>query len=340
MKGLKMKPRDRFLAALRGDPVDRTPVVNVAALAPTALQERTGCWMPEVHLDPAKLVALAIANHDVLGFDGVSFIINFFNEPAALGARIDWGSPASLPMFASHPWEREEDAVLPLDFLSRPPLSTNLETLRLARELHGDRVGIIGKIMGPFSFVQVMHGLENTMLGLHDDPARVRRLLELSLEVLVPSARAQFLAGADAVLIGEGGAGAQMLSPALYERILRDVHAKLLAEIEGPTVLHICGDITPRLGALRSIGLDCFNFDGAIAPRVMKEAARGHFRIMGNVDTTDLLRGPPERIRAQVRACLEAEVDIVSPGCALSPACPLEHLLLLVETVLESSRSS
>ncbi|MGQ9592012.1 MAG: uroporphyrinogen decarboxylase family protein [Planctomycetota bacterium] len=324
-----MLPRERFLAALLGGKPDRTPLACVAALAPVELQERTGCLFPEAHLDPEKLVRLSAANHEVLGFDGVSFIVNYFNEPAALGARIDWGNPTSLPMFASHPWRRPEDAAAPGDLLERDPIRSNLRALRIAKERYGGRVGIVGKVMGPLSMVQAMHGVEETMLLFYDDPPKLLAFLDAAVGILARSANAQFEAGIDAVLIGEGGAGAQMLSPAMYERYLFGAHRELVAAIRGPTILHVCGDVTPRLAALAEVGFDCFNFDWAISPSVMKRAAAGRFSVMGNVRTSDLLRGSPEEIERQVRECLEAGVDVISPGCAVSPECPLENFLAM-----------
>ena len=81
-----MNSRERFLAALAGQTPDRTPVAHVAALTTVELQERTGCTMPAVHLDAEGLARLCYANHEVLGFDAVTFNINYFGEPAALGS--------------------------------------------------------------------------------------------------------------------------------------------------------------------------------------------------------------------------------------------------------------
>jgi [methyl-Co(III) methanol-specific corrinoid protein]:coenzyme M methyltransferase len=328
-----LNSRERFLAALRGERPDRTPLATVAAMNPVELQERTGCFMPEAHLDPEKLVGLCAANHEVLGFDGVSFVINYFNEPAALGAEMCWGSPRALPMYTSHPWEDPARVEHPADLLDRQPLKGNLRALRIAKARYGDRVAVLSKVMGPLSMVQVMLGIESAMLALLDDPKRVRELLDLSVEILVRSANAQLEEGIDAILIGEGGAGAQMLSPAMYEELLLEPHRRMVAAIEGPTILHMCGDITPRLEALWKVGFACFNFDWAIPPAVMKEAAAGRFKIMGNVNTTDLLRGEPEEIERQVVACLEAGVDFVSPGCAVSPECPVENFLAMRRAV-------
>ena len=152
-----MNARERFRAAMQGRETDRTPVAHVAALTTVELQQATGCFMPDVHLDAEKLMRLCGANHDILGFDAVTFIINFFNEPAALGCRMDWGGPEALPAYTSHPWDTPEDAVIPDDLLSRPPVSTYLEALRLAEKSYGHRCAVLGKVMGPFSMTQVMH---------------------------------------------------------------------------------------------------------------------------------------------------------------------------------------
>jgi [methyl-Co(III) methanol-specific corrinoid protein]:coenzyme M methyltransferase len=146
--------------------------------------------------------------------------------------------------------------------------------------------------------------------------------MNVCVEMLVRCAHAEFEMGIDALLIGEGGAGAKMLSPSMYESQLEGVHKRMIDAIQGPTIMHICGDITPRLDALSRIGLTCFNFDWAIEPRVMKRVSAGKFTIMGNLSTTDLLRAAPMVIEEQVFDCLEAGVDIIAPGCAVSPQCP------------------
>jgi [methyl-Co(III) methanol-specific corrinoid protein]:coenzyme M methyltransferase len=330
-----VKPRERFLAALHGEKTDRTPLAHIAALTTVELQESTGCRMPDVHHDPEQQARLLVANHRVLGFDAVSFIINFFNEPAALGVEMDWGHPAKLPSVVSHPWHEEADAGIPEDVLQRPPVKTYLETLRIAKREFGDEIGVLGKVMGPFSMTQMMHGVENVLMGLIDDPERITHFMEVCLDILVPCANAQLDLGIDALAIGEGGAGAQMLSPKMYEQFLLPIHRQMLQRIQGPTVMHICGDITPRLAMLGEIGLTCFNFDWAIAPRDMVKSAAGKFSTMGNVNTTDLLNGTEADIQRQVFDNLDAGVDIISPGCAISPQCPNANLRAMAQAIDE-----
>ena len=330
-----MNSKERFLAALAGQTSDRTPVAHVAALTTVELQRQTGCTMPEVHLDAEGLARLCYANHSVLGLDGVTFNVNYFGEPAALGSEMNWGDSVTYPSYGPPIWVEPEDARIPADLLDRPPISTYLEATRIARRDYGDHVGVIAKVMGPLSMVQALHGVDRTMMDMVLAPETVRHFLDVAVEVLVRCANAELEAGADAIAIGEGGAGGHMLSPQMHEQFLLDVHRRLIAGIEGPTVMHICGDITPRLETLSQVGLCCFNFDWDIAPRTMVDQAKGAFRLMGNVNTADLLLGQPDEIERQVVENLEAGVDIISPGCAISPKCPNANLRAMVDAVIK-----
>jgi [methyl-Co(III) methanol-specific corrinoid protein]:coenzyme M methyltransferase len=335
---MSMNSRERFLAAFHGRAVDRPPLVHVAALTTVELQEQTGCFMPEVHQDPAAQARLGFANHEVLGFDAVSFLINYFNEPAALGCAVNWGTARQLPMFGSHPWVEPKDAKVPGDLLDRAPVRNCLETLRIAKKNYGDRVGVIGKVMGPFSMAQVMHGVENVMMGLIDEPEMVEHFVRQAAEILVSCANAQFEVGIDALAIGEGGAGANMLSPAMYEKFLLKVHLDMIGRIRGPVILHMCGDISPRLDMLGRIGLAGFNFDWNLSPGSIKAVCGDKFKLIGNISTTDLLNGAPETIEKQVFENLAAGIDMIGPGCAVSPLCPNANLRAMVEAIEKWSK--
>jgi len=63
------------------------------------------------------------------------------------------------------------------------------------------------------------------------------------------------------------------------------------------------------------------------------KVAEGKFAIMGNVNTTNLLMSNPEEIEKQVIDNLVAGVDIVSPGCAISPECPNTNLQAMARAI-------
>jgi [methyl-Co(III) methanol-specific corrinoid protein]:coenzyme M methyltransferase len=107
----------------------------------------------------------------------------------------------------------------------------------------------------------------------------------------------------------------------------------MISRIKGPTIMHICGDVTARLAMFKQTRMTCFNFDWAIAPETIVREAAGAYRVMGNINTTDLLNGTPAEIERQVLENLRAGVDIISPGCAISPKCPNANLLAITEAV-------
>jgi [methyl-Co(III) methanol-specific corrinoid protein]:coenzyme M methyltransferase len=194
-------------------------------------------------------------------------------------------------------------------------------------------MAVLGKVMGPFSMAQVMHGIQPLLIATLDDRPLVTRLLDVCCEILVKCANAQFEAGADAIAIGEGGAGAKMLSPAAYEEILLPVHRRMVAQIDGPTIMHICGDILPRLDMIGRTGVTCFNFDWVVPPEKIVAAAAGQLTVMGNVNTSDLLSATPAEIAKQTQQNVRAGVQIISPGCAVSPCCPNANLRAMAESV-------
>jgi len=332
-----MNSKERFLAAISGQKPDYPPLAHIAALTTLELQNLTGCYMPGVHTSPEKLARLCFANHEILGFDAVTFIINYFNEPAALGCRMRWGNERELPSYDSHLWTSEDDAVIPENFLDREPVKTCIESVKTAKKKYGDKIAVLGKVMGPLSMVQVMCGVQNTMIGMMENPGKILHFLEVASDILIKCANAQFEEGIDALGIGEGGAGGNMVSPGMHEKFLLSVHKKMIKRISGPTIMHICGDITPRLHLLAETGFTCFNFDWAIKPSVMKSIAGNDFRIMGNINTTDLLRGKPAEIERQVMENLESGVDIISPGCAVSPGCPNANFQAMARAVRNRS---
>ncbi len=67
-----MKPRERFLGALRGEPVDRPSVGNPTSIATLDLMAATGCYFPNVHTDAEPMATLAAAGYEQLGYDTIA----------------------------------------------------------------------------------------------------------------------------------------------------------------------------------------------------------------------------------------------------------------------------
>jgi len=52
---------------------------------------------PEAHHDPQAMAELALAGHEILGFDTVMPEYSVHQESAALGAHVEWGHRDMMP---------------------------------------------------------------------------------------------------------------------------------------------------------------------------------------------------------------------------------------------------
>jgi [methyl-Co(III) methanol-specific corrinoid protein]:coenzyme M methyltransferase len=281
------------------------------------------------------MAALAAAGHEVLGFDSIAPYFSVQQEAAAMGCEVDWGDPENMPVNVDSPFSEPEEVVIPEDFLERPSISTVLEAISLLRRQYGDRVAIVGKVMGPWTLAYHLNGiqpfLEDTLLN----PDRVSRFLQVLTEVTLLFGKAQMRAGADVLVVADHATG-DLVSPRCYRDFLLPVHQALTTELGCPTILHICGDTTDRLDHIARAGFDCFHFDSKVSSRTAMEKVSGRISLAGNVNNPEtLLRGNTEQVKAEVRALLEAKVQIIGPECAVPLATPNRNLAAIAEAIEE-----
>ena len=66
-----MTSRERVLAALARQPVDRTPVCNPTSVATVELMDLVGAHFPDANRDAEKMARLAATSYTELGFDTI-----------------------------------------------------------------------------------------------------------------------------------------------------------------------------------------------------------------------------------------------------------------------------
>jgi uroporphyrinogen-III decarboxylase len=131
-----MTPRERFLRAIQGQPVDQPSVGNPTSIATLDLLEATGCSFPDVHTDAQRMATLAAAGYEQLGYDTIAPYFSVVNEAAAFGASIDWGGPGRMPAVQPpYLFTEPDQATLPADFLDRPTTRTVIDAIRILERL-------------------------------------------------------------------------------------------------------------------------------------------------------------------------------------------------------------
>ena len=339
----KMSPKRRFLAAMMGGPVDRIPVGNVVSVITVELMKIADSWFPDAHLNAEDMARLAATSHTELGYDTVMPIFSVTQEAAALGCEVNWGYPEMMPGVRSHPFAERDDYSLPERWMEAPSIQVVLNALGLLRKELGDRVVIVGKVMGPWSLSYHMMGVEEFLISTISDPERAQRSLDALKGVPIAFAKAQMQAGADVICLADHATGG-MVSPIMYRDMLLPVHKEIVAAVGCPTVLHCCGNTTDRLQHFAETGVDCYHFESQVAIADAVTAAQGKMTLMGNVNNPEiLLRGSPQEVVEACRQAVDGGVQILAPECAVPLTTPLENLRTLVDVadrMIEYTRAS
>ena len=290
------------------------------------LMDQVGAYFPDGHLDPEAMAALAIAGHTILGFDVVMPLFSTCHEAAAMGCNVNWGDVDAMPEAGRPIFKDADDIEIPGDLLNRPGCTVPLKAISLLKKRLGDDAAVCGKVFGSWTQGYHYFGVENFLILTIDDPDHVRRILDKLLPVTVAFANAQFDAGADCVLLADH-ATRDLCGPKAYEEFLLPLHTRLAEQIDGPLILHICGDTCDRIGMIARTGLDCFHWDTKTgSPDKVRGLAGDELALMGGVSNFKLLRNSPDEIAADAAKAANSDIDIVGPECAIPLKTPLATL--------------
>jgi [methyl-Co(III) methanol-specific corrinoid protein]:coenzyme M methyltransferase len=333
----KMTPKQRFLAGLNGDPVDRPPAASIVSVITYELMDITGAHFPHANIEPEPMATLAAGAHEVMGFDSVMPIFSIAQEAVALGCQVDWSDTDMMPNPTDSPWmDRDAEIKLPDgfpdSFLEDKYVKCAIDAIRLLKQHFGDEVMVLGKVMGPWTLSYHCYNTQEFLFDTIMDPDRVRKSLETLAPVPLLFAAAQLEAGADAIVWADHATG-DLVRNTMYRDFLLPHHQELVPQVEAPVILHCCGRTLDRVEYFNEAGFACYHFESANAPDLMVEKAAGKMKLTGNVNNPITLysRGP-EEARAEAQAAIDAGVDIIAPECAVPLQAPLANLQAIVET--------
>ncbi len=325
----EMTSRERVLAALRMEPVDRTPVCNPTSVATVELMDMVDAPFPSANREPEQMARLAATSYEDLGFDSIMPVYSVIQESSALGCKMQWEGKGNWPTVRmSEPiWKSADDIKIPDDFLHRQDTKCVLDALRILRREYGDEVAIIGKTMGPWSLAYHCFGVEPFLLMSLDDPDETRRILDRLKEATIQFGLAQIDAGADALTLPDHATG-DLVSGAYYEKYLLDLHTEFAEKIRCPLILHICGRTVDRMKFIAQTGMAAFHYDSKNTAAESMAEVEGRIALVGNINNPEtLFSKTPVEVRAEVYENLDAGVQLIGPECAIPLQAPIENLL-------------
>ena len=331
----EMTSRERVLAALHRQPVDRTPVCNPTSVATVELMDLVDAPFPQANRDPELMARLAATGYTELGFDSIMPVFTIIQESSALGCLIQWEQKDNWPTVRmSEPiWKTVDDIVIPADLLTHQDTRCVLEAIRILRREYGDEVAIIGKTMGPWSMAYHTFGVEAFLLMSLDDPDQVKRILDKLKVATIDFGLAQIEAGADALTLPDHATG-DLVSGEYYQRYLRDLHIEFAQRITCPIILHICGRTVDRMEYIAQTGMAAFHFDSKNQPDESIGIVGDRISLVGNINNPETLYSRDEEVvAAEVIKNLDAGVQLIGPECAIPLQTSIENLKAIPQTV-------
>ena len=344
---------DRFLRALRREPVDRTPVW---------LMRQAGRYLPEYRQTRRQAGSfLAMAKNPDLAcevtlqplrrfpLDAAILFSDILTIPDAMGLGLHFVDGEG-PKF-----ERPVRSAADVARLAVPDMEDELgyvtDAVRvIRRELHGT-VPLIGFSGSPWTLACYMvegggsKDFARIKAMAFNEPQALHALLSVNTDAVIAYLAAQRVAGAQALQVFDTWGG--VLSPAMYrafslpylQRIARELERGEGAE-RTPLIVFGRGN-GAYLEELAGSGAEGVGVDWLVE---LGEAARrtgGRVALQGNLDPTTLY-GSPEAVRREVRRALDSYRDgndgsrdghVFNLGHGMSPDMNPEHVAVLVDEV-------
>lgn len=321
-----MRPKDRLLAALKRQPVDRVPFFDFLFQRPlfTELIGRT----PDAY-NAKDALDLTSA----MGLDGLWIPFGCYSgwSPEVMSDsayKDEWGTTfqkddASWPIDApiTYPLKSRADLrhYTPPDPLAEGRLDEINAAVVSNQKLGAQAVAVLGGISGPLTVSWMLIGYENICLSLYDDATLLEEIAEIVVDFDVKAVHRMAAAGVDGLILGDDyGSSAQgLLKPEQFKAIYKPAVKKIIDSAKQhnlPVFFHSCGRVYDYIDDLVELGIDALHplqrTAGMDLARVKKNYG-DKICLVGNIDSSRTLPfGTLEQIEAETREALR----IAAPG--------------------------
>ncbi len=377
-----MKSKDRVLAAINHEEPDRVPIcigvsnaTGIKMQPYRAIKQLAGIAAPDHYIydwpelgtaavDEATMHRLHSDVRGVLDLEPAAVRLRNSQRPPHSPCIDSWGSgqreiedgswfPGVHPLadadtldaLAAYPWPDMDDP-------------TRVAHLRAQAQRLADAgdYAIVGTpwLLFPFERAHAMQGMDKFLMHMAINPdfaqAMLRKITDLCLTLM-----GHFLDECgdllDIIKIGDdlGMQSGLLISPRMYRRMLKPLHAELISLIRQRTqakvFFHTDGDVFDLIPDLIEIGVDILNPIQTSAGRMsnlaqLKQSYGQNIAFCGGIDTHHILpHGTPAEVRQEVRRV----IDLLGPGGGYMVASvhtimndvPAANVLAMVDAVEE-----
>ncbi|MBB6218551.1 [methyl-Co(III) methanol-specific corrinoid protein]:coenzyme M methyltransferase [Anaerosolibacter carboniphilus] len=328
-----MTEKERLLKVLKGEAVDRPPVICPGGMMNASVTEVLADIQENHNINLDAMVEAARAVHEITGFEnyGVPFDMTVESEP--LGAKIDLGDKLVEPRVTKYNHHSIEDIIQNYKVNPRDAHRMGI-TIQAIEKLRNDEIPVIGNITGHISTATSVIDPLTALKMLKKDPDNIYRFFQFIHDYSKEYAVEMIRAGADVIAISDPTATGEILGAKNFEKFAIPFYKDMIATIHQfdiPVIIHICGNANNIIDSLNGAGVDAVSFDSIVNMRFAKSKLAT--RLMGNINTQLLHTGEQGKIESITQNCIDSGVDIVSPACGLSMATPVGNLRTMTDFV-------
>jgi len=331
-----LTPRERVLKVFRREKVDVIPVFSGMGNITIHGLEKYGWRFPEIHTDARKMASMAASTYELFGFECAVVPFDLGVEAEALGSKVNYYPRASdilYPTISQHPAEKVEDLKLqvPADLAKAGRIPLVTEALGILRKEVGDRIAIGAHVLGPYTLAGQLLDLSQLAKAAFKKANLVGQLLSQLAEVLVDLIKIYRQAGADYITVREMGAGPDILSPRIFESLIRPPLERIFAAVPSPKVLHICGDTNAIVEQMAACGADALSVEKKNNVAETRRKLGPAAIIFGELDAYGILsQGTPDQVEKAVQDAIAQGVNGIWPGCDIWPKVSRENMQMLM----------
>jgi [methyl-Co(III) methanol-specific corrinoid protein]:coenzyme M methyltransferase len=230
--------------------------------------------------------------------------------------------------------EDEMGVTVPSDLAQRGRVPLLREAIKLLKADIGKDVAVGSYVLGPFTLAGQIMEFNDLLKLSFKKPDKVGKLLDVMADAIIIVAKEYEKAGIDYITVREMGATTDVLSPRVFKSLILPPLQKIMKEITGYSVLHICGktnDIATFMveAGPTAISVEQKNDVAETRRKLGKDAL-----IFGNYDPYNVLvAGDESLVRATIRKCIDDGVSAVWPGCDIWPTVPGQNIVAMMDEV-------
>ncbi|GAB6908899.1 putative Uroporphyrinogen decarboxylase [Desulfosarcina cetonica] len=349
-----MNGRQRILAALARQPVDRPPVFPrdlTLGMDMLDADTREVCaGGPGGTYNGPLSAECVLSLWRYLGQDAlVGSIHDLGLDTEALGGVVDFpakGVPfVRKPAFADRSCLRSAE-IPRMDRDGRLP--GYLEAFKRVRETVGENAALAANVEGPLTKAAILRGTQALMTDLISDPEYAYQLLDFATGVSILHMEHLARAGADFVFLASAADNPGIVGPKLFQSFTLPYLARLVDTahaLDLPVVFHPHGDFTserfaPLVDECIAASIEGLQFSEECDLYTAKQRWGDQLTILGNVDILTILKpGPPQRVRSAAKACIQAagpDGFVLMASCSLHRGENPRHVKAMINAASES----